>query len=568
MLVRFLELLPNSEQIEIQNYELDRVQKQVQIYLCSTQAFAPCPVCQHEAVRVHSCYERTLGDLPWADYRVVMQFAVRKFFCDNSACQRRIFSERLHEIAAPWARRTRRLNDQLSEIGLVLGGAAGIRLSQKLHCPVSRNTILRLVMRLPPPQVASPRIVGIDDFAFRKCVSYGTIIVDLETHKPIALLPGRAAEPVAEWLSQYRGIEFVSRDRSSTYRSAITAGAPSATQVADRFHLMQNLAEVLEQVLRTQTQVLKTVGKTESKQVSSETIAVIAQHLSDLVPKSALAPETDAEPQAEQTIGSAHWQKRSTQHQTIWSLFEQGWSTTAIAEEVGLGIRTVQRDLRKPQFADPQRRSDYGDSLAVPYRAFILESLQKHKQPYGLFSALKRQGYKGSRRTLSRYVHRLREAKPLTSQSQDHPRLPTPKRKAGSTVPATPLSANRATWLVMRVPKKRTREQKQLIKRLKIHSPVLKTAIELSEAFCKIIRRRQAEQFETWLKQVEVSDLVPFQKFAQGLQQDYEAVKAAMTLPISNGPVEGQINRLKLLKRQMYGRAGIKLLEQRFLLTS
>ncbi|MBE9014240.1 ISL3 family transposase [Pseudanabaenaceae cyanobacterium LEGE 13415] len=566
--MELLELLPNSEHRQIQNYELDRVQKQVQIDLCSTQASAPCPICQHEAVRVHSRYERTLGDLPWAEYRVVMQFEVRKFFCDNAACHRRIFSERLHQIAAPWARRTQRLNAQLSEIGLVLGGAAGIRLSQKLHCAVSRNTILRLVMHLPPPQVAAPRIVGIDDFAFRKCVSYGTIIVNLETHKPIALLSGRTAEPVAEWLRQYPGIEIVSRDRSSAYRSGITAGAPSATQVADRFHLMQNLAEVLEQVLRTQTQVLRAVGETESKQVSSETLAGIAQMLSNLAPKSDRVPETESEPQAEQSIGSAHWHKRSTQHQTIWSLFEQGWATAEIAQEVGLGVRTVQRDLRKPEFANPQRRSDYGDSLAVPYRAIIIEYLQKHKRPYGLFSALKRQGYKGSRRTLTRYVHRLREAGHLTSQSPDRPRPLAPKRKSSSTVPATPLSANRATWLVMRVPKERTREQKQLIKRLKIHSPILKTAIELSEAFCKLIRRRQPEQFETWLKQVEVSDLVPFQKFAQGLQQDYEAVEAAMTLPISNGPVEGQINRLKLLKRQMYGRAGIKLLEQRFLLTS
>lgn len=117
--MELLELLPNSEHIQIRNYELDRVQKQVRIDLCSTQIFAPCPICQHEAVRVHSRYERTLGDLPWADYRVVMQFEVRKFFCDNASCQRRIFSERLHEIAAPWARRPQRLNAQLSEIGLV-----------------------------------------------------------------------------------------------------------------------------------------------------------------------------------------------------------------------------------------------------------------------------------------------------------------------------------------------------------------------------------------------------------------------------------------------------------------
>jgi hypothetical protein len=155
----------------------------------------------------------------------MLQVEVRKFFCDHPTCQRRIFGERLREIAAPWARRTNRLNVQLSEIGLALGGTAGTKLSQKLHCGVSRNTILRLVMRLPPPQVSAPKIVGVDDFAFCKCVSYGTIIVDLETHKPIALLPGRSADPIAQWLSQHPGIETVSRDRSSSFRSGITAGA-------------------------------------------------------------------------------------------------------------------------------------------------------------------------------------------------------------------------------------------------------------------------------------------------------------------------------------------------------
>lgn len=414
MLVELLEqLLPDSEHIEIQNYELDRAQQQVRIYLCSTQPFAPCPLCQQSSYRVHSHYQRTLADLPWAEFQVQIRFEVRKFFCENSACPRRIFSERLPQIAAPWARRTQRLNGQLSEIGLALGGSAGKKLSQKLHCGVSRNTILRLVMRLPIPQVTNPKIVGVDDFAFHKCVSYGTIVVDLETHHPIALLPGRAAEPVAEWLRQHPDVETVSRDRSSAYRSGITVGAPSATQVADRFHLMQNLAEVLEQVLRTQTQALRTVGETESKRVSSKTITGIAQMLTALAPKSDLAPGTDSEPQAEQAIGSAHWQKCSAQYQTIWRLFEQGWSTAAIAQQVGLGIRTVQRDLRKPQFADPQRRSDYGDSLAVPYRALIIEYLQKHKRTYGLFSALKRQGYKGSQRTLSRYVYRF--AKPNIS---------------------------------------------------------------------------------------------------------------------------------------------------------
>lgn len=562
------QLLPDTENIQIQNYELDRIQKQVQICLCSTQPFAACPVCQHPSHRVHSRYERTLADLPWAEFQVQIRFEVRKLFCENPVCKRRIFSERLPQIAAPWARRTQRLNTQLSEIGLALGGSAGKKLSQKLHCGVSRNTILRLVMRLPIPQVISPKQVGVDDFAFRKCVSYGTMIVNLETHKPIALLPGRAADPLAAWLSQHPSIEIVSRDRAQSFRSGITTGAPTAIQVADRFHLMHNLAEVLEQVLRTQTQVLRRVGKPESKQVSTETIARVAQVLSDLVPKSDITPNLDTQSQSESVIGSAHWLKRSTQHQDIWRLFEQGWATAAIAQHVGLSARTVQRDLRKPQFADPQQRADYGESLAAPYRVAILQYLQQYGSVYGLFQALKCQGYQGSRRTLSRYVQRLHETEALNPQAKVSRPVHRSKRTTISTVPATPLSAKQATWFVMRPARERTREQKRIITSLKAQSSTLKTAIDLSEQFCKLIRDRHAEQFEPWLERATRSQLLPFEKFAQGLQQDYAAVKAAMSLPVSNGPVEGQVNRLKVLKRQMYGRAGIKLLERRFLLAS
>jgi transposase len=276
-----------------------------------------------------------------------------------------------------------------------------------------------------------------------------------------------------------------------------------------------------------------------------------------------------AEPRTETTIASTYWQQRRAQHQEIWTLFEQGWATAAIAQQVGLGIRTVQRDLRKPRFADPQRRSDYGDSLAAPYRAYIIQYIQQHESAYGLFQALKRQGYKSSSRTVRRYVQKLHETGQIDAGVLSNlPAAHSLKRTTAPTIPSTPLSANRATWLVMHVPTERTREQKRLIKSLKAHSSILKTAIDLSEQFCKLIRHRQPEQFETWLEQAASSHLVLFAKFAQGLRQDFEAVKAAMSLPISNGPVEGQINRLKALKRQMYGRAGIKLLERRFLLAS
>jgi hypothetical protein len=168
---------------------------------------------------------------------------VRKFFCINANCKRRIFTERLNSVTAPWARRTLRLAQRLSAIGLSLGGAAGVRLSEQLGVTTSRNTLLNLVRSIPLPPIVTPHTLGVDDFCFRKCKTYGTALIDLEHSRPIALLKDAKAETLAEWLKAHPGIKIVSRDRSKTYESGIRQGAPEAIQVADRFHLLQNLAE-------------------------------------------------------------------------------------------------------------------------------------------------------------------------------------------------------------------------------------------------------------------------------------------------------------------------------------
>lgn len=196
--------------------------------LASTSSRACCPLCQTPSTKIHSHYERTLSDLNWGIYRVNWHLWVRKFFCPNEACPRKVFAERLTGIVKPYARKTERLIGRISQIGIALGGQAGKRLSERLDYSVSRQTLLSWVRGFPLREIQDVKVVGVDDWAYRKGQTYGTILIDLEKHQPLALLKDREAETLSEWLKQYPSIEMVARDRSKTYRAGIERGAKSA----------------------------------------------------------------------------------------------------------------------------------------------------------------------------------------------------------------------------------------------------------------------------------------------------------------------------------------------------
>jgi transposase len=347
-------------------------------------------------------------------------------------------------------------------------------------------------------------------------------------------------------------VQVITRDRAKAYAQGARQGAPAARQVTDRFHLLQNLAEALDQVFTTHGPCLDAVNAALRQQPmplsSGETAVPVA-----LPAPSPLSQQRAAQRQAH----------RQRVHEQVWTLSRQGWAVHAIAQHLGLSARTVQRDLQTATFAGRKRRSDCGQSILDPYKATLLQQWNAGcHTALRLFRALRREGYPGSYTLVAAYARRLRQAQRLTPghrrSQQPLPSVAEPSYES--------LTPRRATWLVLRRADQRTEDEAQQLRLLRAQHPDLAEGIDLAQAFAQLVRLRQPAQVDPWLARATRSPVRPLQRFATGLSDDYAAIKAGTTLQWSNGPVEGHINRLKMLKRQMFGRARLDLLSRRFLL--
>ncbi len=552
-------LLPDATHVRLETWALEPAQSAITINLRARLATARCPLCGRRSKRIHSRYGRTLADLPWGEHAVTVQLSVRRLFCDNARCERRLFAERLPDVALPWARKTTRLARRLTAVGLALGGAAGMRLGRKLGLNASRNTLLRLVRRAPLPDVATPSALGVDDWALRKQHTYGTVLVDLDQHRPVALLPGREADTLATWLREHPGVAVISRDRAGAFAKGARNGAPGAVQIADRFHLLQNLAETLEVVFTAHAKDLRA-----AEQACRETVPA----------ERGTVPIPPSQPQAKARIlAVARREPRLAAHEQVWRLRGQGYSGQAIARHLGISRSTVfplgallrSRHLRSEAFPERKSRRDAGHSLLDPWQHVVFEHWNNgHRHGRRMFRTLQKYGYRGSYPTLARYLQRLRAAQG-TVAARKPAKLSRPVLVAA---PRQTLTPRTAAWLVLRRAEKRSADDQVLLADLRRYIPELDEAVALAEEFTGLIRDHAPDRLDPWLRRARDSTVRQLRSFAKRLGDDYAAVRAAVTLAWSNGPVEGHINRLKTIKRQMYGRADLDLLERRFLLAA
>src|SRR5215813_3739220 len=256
----------------------------IALVVTTSRPQVPCPECQQLSRPVHSRYQRGITDLPWGEITVKLELQTRKFFCDNDECQQRIFCERLPEVVAPYGRRTIRFNKSLTAVGFALGGRAGQRLASDLYIPSGARTLLRRIYNEPLGKTERVRVLGVDDFAFRKGQRYGTILVDLEQRRVIDLLPDREGSMFEHWLKSYPEVELIARDRALAYADGATKGAPQAVQVVDRFHLIKNLVEAFEVFARPHSSAIREAALEVSPRRQTE-MMLLAEGLLEALPE-------------------------------------------------------------------------------------------------------------------------------------------------------------------------------------------------------------------------------------------------------------------------------------------
>jgi transposase len=502
---------------------------------------ASCPRCARSSGKVHSTYQRLLADAAIGGRRVRIRLRVRRFFCPNPGCPARTFAEQVSGLTSRRSRRTPPLARALTSIALALAGRAGARLAGALDLTAGRSSMLRLVMALPDPETGALAIVGIDDFAFRRGRDYGTILINVETGKPVDVLRDREAGTVADWLKEHPGIKVICRDRAGAYADGARQGAPDADQIADRWHIYHNLCEHVGKAAARHRSCLEEPAPEEPEQPASPDTPEIF----DL-------QQAAIDAAARRVAESALAVRTRQRYDLVQSLKAQGKGIKPIKRETGLAKETVRRFyyaetagelLAKVKDGRPSILDEHKPYLHQRWNEGCTNVIQLHAE-------LKERGYTGSYGTIRDYV--------------------LPFRGAGAAppaVPGPPKARDLARWITAD-PDNLDDDQKAGLARARQRCPDLDALAGHVTEFAKILTGRHGDRLDAWITAVEADDQPDLHSFVRGIKRDYDAVFNGLTKPWSSGVVEGNVNRVKMLKRQTYGRAAFPLLRKRVLLVS
>ena len=493
----------------------------VRIWARSRADGAACPRCRAWCIRVHDRYTRRLADAGIGGRRVLTWLRVRVLCCGNGDCGVRTFAEQPGGLAWRYARRTPLAARALTAVAVALAGRAGSALAAVLAVGVSRETLVRMLMALPEPAAALTRVLGVDDFSLRKGHTYATVLVDMEAGIPVDVLPGREAATLQAWLREHPGVQVICRDRGTAYAQAARDAAPGAVQVADRWHIWDNLCGHAGRAVARHQDCLAAPARPGPGQEQEE-------------------PGPAAPADLETTIRQ--------RHQAVHQLRAAGQTQARAAAALGLSLQLTGRYWRAAS-ADALLAAR-GPSALDPYKPYLRARWdQGITSIRALFREITALGYPGGYTTTYAWLGLLKLATP------PRPPAPPPARPAARWILADPAALDPAGAGALAA--------------IRARCPELDALTGHVTEFAKILTGRHGDRLDAWMTAVDADPGQPdLQSFTTGIRQDYTAVRNGLTLPWNSGLVEGLNTRTKLLKRQMYGRATFPLLRKRILLTS
>ncbi|WP_405777799.1 ISL3 family transposase [Streptomyces sp. NBC_01538] len=471
-------------------------------------AAVPCPVCRTLTAKVHGYHRRTVTDVPVDGRSVIVHLRARRLVCPVLGCRRQTFREQIPGLLERHQRRTVRLAWQISQVARELCGRAAARLAGLLAVPVSRSTALRHLRRLPLPQQAVPRVIGVDDFALRRRHRYATIITDAETGRRVAVLPDRERATLESWLREHPGAEIVCRDGSATYAEAIRRALPDAVQVSDRWHLWRNLCAKVQLEVRAHTGCWATINPPRP--------------------------------------GGVHEQTTRERWNKIHDLLGQGVGLLDHSRRLGVALNTVKRYARMPKPQALRIAPTYRPTLVDPYRDRLrARRAAEPAVPVTQLLEIRELGYTGSASLLVRYLNQ--------------------GRAEGDRPVTTPRHVGR---LLLTNPENLRPKETTLLEKISAACPEMTTPADLVGGFATLLKPAEGNDVKLteWITAARAVDLPHLHSFTNGLEIDRPAVNAGLTLPYHNGRTEGVNTRTKRIMRQMHGRAGFDLLRHRILL--
>lgn len=508
------------------------IEENIIIELISKQKYSCCPICGTKSTKIHSRYTRNIADTSILSKHVNLKVVVNKYFCRNSNCDRKIFSESFNNFIEPYSRVTDRLKSLLTGLAFNISSEKASKLSHLFCKKISGDTFLRLIMNNKTDIKSNYKVLGIDDWAFRKGKSYGTLICDLETNKPVDLLPDRTTFTLSEWLKNHKSVEIVTRDRANAYSKAIKLTIPDAVQIADKWNLLKNATNVLKDIM-------------QSKYIKG---FYLKEDVKNEIKKNLNIKNTESENKKIEI----QQQKMKIVEETK-KLKAKGYSYSDITEALGISKKTIIRYLRR--IVPPNSSYTYRGSILDEHKSTINKEFKNGTKSLEIYDIIVKEGFKGSTSTLRMYLSQLKKYLKINESMET----------AEVTVKTKLVKRAKLQKILWKKYDKLKDKDKHILDEILKNSKDISHIYQALQSFRGIVKSNSIDSLGNWISCFQDSNIINIRKFVIGIKNDIDAVRNSISYNYTNDLLEGQVNRLKTIKRLLYGRAGFELLRKRVL---